>query len=375
MKALQAQLKEDEDIGTKLEPLKAIKPQLVMLFGSRASFAPDGLAARAAREFEGAITIGCSTAGEISNKGVSDATLVVTAGQFDKAKFKQAAARISSMDNSKNAGQMLAEKIDKNGLKAVFVLCPGLEINGSAVIEGIRSVLGTEVVITGGLAGDGAKFETTYTLISGEVAKDQIVAFGVYGDVTIGYGYMGGWEPFGPARKVTKSVQNILFELDGQPALDLYKKYLGEEAKNLPASGLLYPLALLKDNKDTSGIIRTILGVNEASKSITLAGDIPEGGLVSLMHTNKGGLVKGAEGAAEHTKRLAPGSGGFGILISCVGRKLVMGDDVEDEFDAVRDAFGEGVVTGFYSYGEICQDGFSECRLHNQTMTITFIQE
>jgi hypothetical protein len=177
---------------------------------------------------------------------------------------------------------------------------------------------------------------------------------------------------------VTKSVNNVLYELDGEPALAIYKKYLGDKAKDLPASGLLYPFALLKENQDTSGTIRTILGVNEEDQSVTLAGDIPMNGIVRLMHASNDKLVEGAQNAAEMVAKKdgwKQDPDALGILISCVGRKLVMGEDTDDELDAVKEVFGKMNVTGFYSYGEICETGFSECKLHNQTMTITYLSE
>ncbi len=281
------------------------------------------------------------------------------------------------MDASFDSGVELGKKIDPVGLKAVFVLGRGLDINGSGVIDGLKNVLGLNVTVTGGLAGDGGAFKQTFTLCDGEISDGSINALAFYGEkFNCTFGSMGGWEPFGPIRKVTKSKNNVMYEIDGEPALGIYKKYLGDLASKLPASGLMYPFALLKGNQDTSGIIRTILAVDEKEGSLTFAGDIPNQGFVRLMHAKNEGLINGAKVAAgaaiEHA---ASKAGGLGILISCVGRKIVMGDDVEEEVDAVKQVFGKNRVTGFYSYGEICPTGSSECKLHNQTMTITFLNE
>jgi hypothetical protein len=379
MKTLQAHLKGKTPNLADLDKLKAINPQLVLMFGSIDTFAEGGLAQKASEAFKDAIVIGCSTAGEIAASGVHDNSLVVTASHFDKPNFKSASAPISSMEGTKEAGVKLAQQFDQKDLKAIFVLGRGLDINGSALIDGIRSVTGPSVIITGGLAGDGGKFQRTVTLLNGQISDSCIVAFGVYGDnFHIAFGSMGGWEPFGPVRRVTKSVNNVLYELDGEPALAIYKKYLGDKAKDLPASGLLYPFALLKENQDTSGTIRTILGVNEEDQSVTLAGDIPMNGIVRLMHASNDKLVEGAQNAAEMVAKKdgwKQDPDALGILISCVGRKLVMGEDTDDELDAVKEVFGKMNVTGFYSYGEICETGFSECKLHNQTMTITYLSE
>ncbi len=381
MKTTQVVLKPNANPETDLKKLEDIQPNLVLIFGSDEEFSPTGLAAKACKRFPKALVVGCSTAGEISNGGVSDKTLVVTGSHFDQPNFRPAKATIESMDDSTEAGKKFASSLEKEGLKTIFILGRGLNINGSALIEGIRSVVGKEVVITGGLAGDGGKFKETFTLLNGEISNNAIVGFGVYGDnIEVAFGSMGGWEPFGPVRKVTKAVQNVLYELDGEPALEIYKKYLGPKAKELPASGLLYPFALLKNNQDSTGIIRTILAVNEEDQSVTLAGDIPVDGFVRLMHASNENLINGAKSAAETAVKSVASwktePDALGILISCVGRKLVMGDDIEEELDVVKNVFGSSVITGFYSYGEICpQGGFAECKLHNQTMTITYLKE
>lgn len=377
MKTAQVHLKGKTVDLSALDKIKSINPQLVLLFGSYDSF-ESGMAAKVQEHFKDSLVIGCTTAGEISSAGVFDNSLVVTASHFDKPTIKSAAANISSMEDTKEAGVNLAKQFELKDLKAIFVLGRGLGINGSALIDGIRSVTGPKVVISGGLAGDGGKFERTLTHLNGETSDHSVVAFGVYGDhFNVFFGSMGGWEPFGPVRRVTKSVNNVLYELDGEPALAIYKKYLGDKAKDLPGAGLLYPFAILKENQDTSGTIRTILAVNEADQSVTLAGDIPMNGIVRLMHANNDKLVDGAKNAAEQatSKVTSQDQNALGILISCVGRKLVMGEDTDDELDAVKEVFGKMMTTGFYSYGEICETGFSECKLHNQTMTITYISE
>jgi hypothetical protein len=375
MKVLQKSFKNAAEAAKAAAEVQAISPNLVIVFGSRNEME----AADAWKTFKAGLpsaqVVGCSTAGEISSKGVTDNTVQVTAVNTGAGEVQVVDADIPGGDSAA-AGEMLAKKVNKDGLKALLVLSTGHNVNGSALIDGIRKVLGAKVTITGGLAGDGANFQKTITLCNGTVSDAKIVAVAFRGDAfEISYGSMGGWKPFGPVRKVSKSTNNVVFEIDGEPALDLYKKYLGEEAKKLPASGLLYPFAILKTNQDESGLIRTILSVDEAKKSLTFAGDVAEGSLVRLMQAKKSELADGAKGAASGAAKTGTASDGFAVLVSCVGRKLVMGDDIDDEIDAVRDVFGKNVaLTGFYSYGEICpQEGFTECKLHNQTMTITKI--
>lgn len=330
------------------------------------------------RLFPDAVLAGCSTAGEITAKGMSDATVVVTAVSFRQASVKAAVGHVQSMDQSALVGTELGMALKDPRLRAVLVFGKGVGINGSALIGGMVGALGSDVPVSGGLAGDGGAFAGTLTLTPQGIDADAVVAIGLVGDgLVVGHGSYGGWQPFGPPRKVTRADGNILYELDGRPVLDLYKEYLGEYAKDLPASGLLFPFEMLDAECRSIGLIRTILGMDEASGALVLAGDIDEHGYLRLMHANNDGLIDGAEIAAHRAKDGDTLHSGLAVLVSCVGRKLVMGDAVDEEVEAVAHILGRDVVlTGFYSYGEIAPfSSTTECMLHNQTMTVTYFSE
>ena len=328
------------------------------------------------RIFPQALVIGCSTAGEIFDHAVYDGTLVVTALEDASSEFFLATAEIKNAGDSKSAGVEIGRSLTPHRLKAVTILSPGLNVNGSDLVDGLAASLDEHIIITGGLAGDGDRFQKTYTLFNETVSSDRVVALGSRGALDVSYGSQGGWQPFGPGRTVTKAVDNFLYELDGKSALQLYKEYLGEKAKDLPASGLLYPFAVLKDDQVTTGLIRTILNIDEKEGSLILAGNIAVGSTVRLMHAQTTSLIEGARQSCQEacppaTVKEAPS---LDILISCVGRKLVMGDDVDDEVGVARTILGpQATIAGFYSYGEICPFGSSSRKphLHNQTMTIT----
>lgn len=362
-----------------LGPLLAVNPTLVMVFAAPSHFSDGKLAGLLAEAFPGVRRIGVSTAGEIHNGGVSDNSIVITAIRFDRLQFRIAQTELGKMDDSRAAGRRLAEQLVAPDLKAVVLFSQGVQVNGSEVIEGATSVLGPDVPLTGGLAGDNGAFTQTWTLLDDCVSDRQMLAIGFYGDaVRFAHGSFGGWQSFGPARQATRAEGNVLYALDGTPALEIYKTYLGDYAKDLPASGLLFPFALLSDDQQDSGLIRTLLGIDEANGSLILAGDVPQGGYVRLMHASTEALVDGAEAAAKAAKTMAGAAdSALGILVSCIGRKLVMGDRIDDEIEAVGAVFGKGcTLTGFYSNGEISPYvGSTDCKLHNQTMTITYLSE
>jgi hypothetical protein len=365
--------------STVLNALTEIDPNLVLVFAAPRFFTDADFGKQLSAAFPGARRVALSTAGEISSQGVSEDSAVISAIRFERSTFKIAATDITGMADSAGSGQRLAQQLQAPDLKAVILLSQGVSVNGSELIEGVVSVLGKGIPLTGGLAGDNGAFTQTWALLDDVVSDKMMLAIGFYGDaVTFAHGCFGGWQSFGPARRATKAVGNVLYELDGEPALEIYKRYLGEYAAGLPASGLLFPFAILSDDRQESGLIRTLLGINEADGSLTLAGDIPVDGYLKLMHASTEALVDGAEAAAEAAKSmLETEGGGLALLVSCIGRKLVMGDRVDEEVEAVGAVFGQQcALTGFYSNGEISPFIEStECKLHNQTMTITYLSE
>lgn len=328
------------------------------------------------KQYPKATVIGCSTAGEISDVTVKDKTISLTAIQLERTEFKKYSFQIKDMNCSHTAGQKIAEELYKENLKHVIVLSDGLNVNGADLVSGLKTNL-PNVSITGGLAGDGSNFNETFIINDTEIVDKTIVGIGFYGDnLKVGYSSKGGWDSFGIERLVTKSDKNVLYELDGLPALEIYKSFLGEEANNLPSSGLLFPLSL-RTNEDSIPVVRTILAVSEEDQSLTFAGNIPKDSYVRLMKANIDRLIGGAEDSALSANKDLKETSELAILISCVGRRLVLKQLVEEEVEVVREVIGENPsITGFYSYGEIAPFGeFSPCELHNQTMTITTLTE
>lgn len=326
--------------------------------------------------------MGCSTGGEILGAEVHDGCLAVAIVSFEHTSLVRAFA-IARADSSLAAGRELARQLAGPSLRLVFVLADGIDINGTDLVAGLNENLPDDVVVTGGLAADGDRFERTWVAGPDGPATGTIAAIGFYGDrFRVGHGSRGGWDIFGPERLVTRSDGRVLYELDGKPALELYKTYLGELASGLPATGLLFPLALRPADSDVSEgpekqVVRTILAVDENDQSMTFAGEIPEGHLAQLMKANFDRVIGGAWHAALVARDREPGvEDGLVIAVSCVGRRWLLGERTEEELEHTLDVLPDGIQQiGYYSYGELSPVGVGACDLHNQTMTLTTIAE
>lgn len=351
------------------------KVQLVLCFSSKQILQDNQLFLSIKKKFPAASIACCSTAGEIIHETVSDNTAVLAAMEFEDTRIETAAVTISDFASSYEAAVALIQQLPKEELCYVLILSDGSLVNGSELVKGFHSAA-KGLLITGGLAGDAAEFRSTLTGLNGTAEPGKIIAIGFYGEkLVVTHGSQGGWDMFGLEKEITRSSGNVLFEIENENALDTYKKYLGSDAENLPGSALFFPIAVTIPGAATP-VVRTILSIDEDKRTMTFAGDVPEGSQLRFMRANFDTLTLAAATAAQFSLKNSP-TPDFSLLISCVGRKLVLGPRIDEEVEAVCHTLGEDVpVAGFYSYGEISpfNDG-GGCQLHNQTMTITSFYE
>lgn len=354
------------------------KAQLVLIFGSNSAIINPSVFAFAKEKFTNAQIISASTSGEIIGASIYEDSAVLTAIEFEKTAIKCVKTRVTDHINSFETGKYLINELEGNDLTAAFIISDGTLINGSELVNGLNTNNSQNIYITGGLAGDAARFKQTFTGLNEMPSNGNVIAVGFYGNnLKVGHGSFGGWDEFGKERTITKSDKNILYEIDGKCALDLYKEYLGSYADELPGSALLFPISL-KNVGTENNLVRTILSIDEEKKSMTFAGNMPEGSKVRLMKANFTKLIEASSVAANYSLlQLKEQTPQLAILISCVGRKLILQEKCFEELEAVKDVLGDQtIITGFYSYGEISPlNSFSNCELHNQTMTITTFAE
>ena len=378
MKTLQLTRKKNQD-WTYLSEKVDLKKPLVLVFGNRYLLEDKNLYKEIRDLFpDGELVFG-STSGDIALDTVNEESITITAIEFEKSTFVIKTSNIlDANQDSFETGKTLVSQLPQEDLKFVFVVSEGSFTNGSELTRGMDSVRNDDTIITGGLCGDDDRFESTLASYNENPKKGEVVAIGLYGDtLEISFSIKGGWTPFGPERIVTKSDGNILHELDNKPALDLYKTYLGEEkSKQLPSAALMYPLNVQVEQEKHS-FVRTVLNIDEDTNTMTLAGDIPQNSKVQLMMTNVDHIANSTEIAAREAINSRKKAPELAILMSCIGRKLVLDQRVEEEVEEIVEVIGDEVtVAGFYSYGEIAPFyGLMSCQLHNQTMTITLISE
>lgn len=322
--------------------------------------------------------LGSSTSGEIQNAEINDNSIVCMVIQFDHTQLKLVSTPVN-FETSLQAGKNLAEALAAPDLKNIVLLTEGLDVDGSELIKELDQALKSKNInaaIVGGMAGDGHRFVNTFVINDTSSKTHQAVALGLYGEkVKMFSGTGTGWAPFGPLRYVTKAQRNTVFEIDGVPALKLYKEYLKEDALNLPVSGVLFPLGISWGENEN--IVRSVARIDEANNALIFASKIPEKTQVQLMHSNVMKLINAAEQALDNcTLDFSNGKATAALIISCIGRRMIMGQKTEDEIDIIKERLPNHTeICGFYSYGEYSPTASKRNELHNQTMTLIIFQE
>ena len=359
------------------DQFNSLNANLVIAFGERIFLEKTLPYQKIKGLYPNATIVICSTSGQISNSNLVQNNLVATAISFEKTKIKASEIDILLNPDIKLLGKKIKDDLLSDDLKSILVISEGSLINGTELINELILQTREAVPIFGGLAGDGYNFEKTIVGLNSDASAGKIVAIGFYGDnIHFGFASEGGWSDFGPEREVTYSEKNVLYKIGDRFALDLYKEYLGKYAEELPGSSLYFPLSM-KENATSEPVVRTILSIDEEKKSMTFAGDIPIGSKVRLMKGNFDKLIDASYNAASLIHNNQSNKPELALLVSCVGRKIVLGDRIEEEIEVVREVFGDNMlICGFYSYGEISPTlNKVACELHNQTMTITTIYE
>jgi hypothetical protein len=354
----------------------AAKANLVLAFGERELLECSQPYKKLRELYSQAQIVICSTSGQISNFNLVENKIVSTAIEFEKSTIKTVEIDLLKNKNIEELGLVVKNELFNKDLKSLVVISEGSYVNGTELVNELGKQTNNSLPIFGGLVGDRVAFLKTIVGLNKEAEEGKVVVVGFYGDaINFSSGCEGGWTDYGPEREVTLSEKNVLYKIGDRYALDIYKEYLGKYADDLPSSALYFPLSM-KENKDSSSVVRTILSIDEKTKSMTFAGNIPQGSFVRLMKGNFDKLIDASYGAASEAFSNHTKDPELALIVSCVGRKIVLGNRVEEEFEAVKEVSGNTLLCGFYSYGEISPIKDHEfCELHNQTIAILTISE
>ena len=333
-----------------------------------------------------AILVGSSTAGEITTEGpAKKPSVAVMLMKSPGIKFYAAVGENIAV-GPRAAGKVAADEVKRiagEELKAFIMIPDVLAGNGADTVRGILDSLGEHFPVVGGASGDDFKFEKTYQYLNDRVYSGAVVGLGLVGDFKIGIGVKHGWLPVGSPMKVTKSEGAVLHELDGKPAINIYRDYFGaEEAKKLQEETLAklaitYPLGMTVAGSDEM-LIRDPITVDEKG-SITCAAEIPEGSEIRLMIGSREEAVKVAKVAAEKAVEQLDGLPPQAVIIfNCIARSKLFGERSGEEISAIQEAVGaETPLIGFYTYGEQAPLGgevrnMNKCNpaFHNETVVI-----
>ncbi len=316
-------------------------------------------------QWPGIALIGCTTDGEMSSHilfAEDSLALVLLSG--DDFYAVSGVARSVSTDvagsiraSVNDAVQRLAGRGggDRRGNGAAPRLCitmpDGLTVSGSAVLNALRAT---------------RQFHGT------EVLQDS-VPFLLFGEgVVFSFGVDTGWRPIGREGRVTDVDGHVVRAIDGRPATEFYREFLG----NADITHLTeYPLAVTADD-DRGYYLRAPSRTDEASGCIHFLGDVPDGARVHITTTNRDQILAATRTSFQHALDDFPkDSGGGGkpalaLCISCAGRKQILGSRTQEEARIVNELLGDVPAVGFYGYGEIARlakDGISH--YHNETFT------
>jgi hypothetical protein len=270
--------------------------------------------------------------------------LTFAATTFARATLSSASAPLRNISDSCNAGKFLGLQLAKPGLRAVILTSTTSIINADALIEGLYAELGSTTLF-------GALAPTPHISPAHTNEHATVSAVGLFGDsLRIGTGVRLGLEPFGPPRHINISNGTIITQIDGRPALEVYKRLLGPKAAQLPGAALLFPLVI----KVPGGLLtRAVTQIDESTGSIHTTAPIPQGTYVHLARAEFDSLInassEAAWEAAQGTDDLTGvgSSGGsrgacLGLTLACSGRHLLLGQRADEEASAAMLALPRG---------------------------------
>ena len=317
---------------------------------------------------------GASSAGEFINEDRSEESIVVLLMDLDPTAFA-VYHQEADFATSFSAGHQLA-KFGLNKFKnPVFLVTFSMTINGEGIISGVHDLIPREKIF-GGMAGDDFAMQATYSFTNDKISPSSLTGLVLDGDkVQVDGVAFCGWEPIGGKNRITKSKDNIVYEINNEPAMEVVKRIFGQfyntlENDNVLMGAAQYPFQMIKDGKY---VLRAALYANEADGSLIMAGPVTEG------EEFKFSVAPGFEVIEETVNKFSSFASDIPkpealILFSCKARHMSLGPLVEDELAGIHEIWGQDMV-GFFTYGEIGMDTEGKTNFYNETCSLVMLSE
>jgi len=320
--------------------------------------------------------IGASTCGEIlfndeRNNILEESIILILAETKSKAfeiEFFE-----KTEENSYLAG-LEAGKWGKNRFRnPIFLtLLSGLKSDGEKFIKGLKESATDEVKVFGGLAGDDSLFKETFVFYNNNSINNGAAVLLLDGDKFESDGIStSGWIGLGAEKKITRSEGNVVYTIDDEPAMEVYKKYLDIKDEDLPGIGVEYPLLVYRDNG--TNVLRAVLQVNKENKSLIFAGTVEEGSTVKFSSSPGFEVIEQTKKEIS-LKWKSNNTAEIIFIFSCMARHLAMGPNIEEEIKIAYQLW-QVPIAGFFTYGEIGVNYKGICDFHNETLALLLIKE
>ena len=323
--------------------------------------------------------VGCSTAGEIVDASLSEESIAALLLNLDPSNYQikfEAYNDGNVYQSALNLGRFAVECFENPGL---IIMSGGLTIDAEQLVEGIRDGVGRTVPIYGGLAGDDLNMQKTFAF-NHQIVSDQGISALIIDTtkVSVTGRAISGWEPVGGENIITKAKGNVVYQINGENAYEVFIRYFGftenpstDKIDQLITLQTNYPFQFIREEGYT--VLRSPMVVSKEDGTITLTASVKEGDKFRFSYSPGFEVIEQTIDDFKEFRGRTPEADAL-ILFSCKGRHGAFGPMLKDEIKGIYEQWKKPLI-GFLSYGEIGDIGKGECEFHNETCSLVLLKE
>jgi hypothetical protein len=358
--------------------LNGDRPDVLIVFASP-EFEYQPLLAALDAACQPRLLVGCSSAGEFSGCATGNASVSVMAIRADNIRFRAGLGTGLRKDSSAALGQVMPVFSGSDHpdfpYRSALVLTDALAGYVDEIIHEMMVLTGGTYQLFGGGAADDAKFHQTHVFIGTEAHTDAIVVLEMLSKKPIGLGVRHGWQPSGPALRVTEAQGNRLVSLNAAPAVEVFEEHAQATGQTFNrADALSFFLHNVIGIETGDGYkLRVPLTLNDDG-SISCAAEVPAGATVRIMVANAASACEAARQASQAALAgLEGGEHAGSLLFDCAATRLRLGQQFGDELAAVAETLGSDNFAGCNTYGQIARSTGQFSGFHNCTAIVCAI--